>query len=155
MLLYAWMKYIIYNPSQHSDPVLWHDIGYCTSGNIQSYETVMIRARGNVHPTPVHPAVLGGEFVHADDEEGSGGVVVQRETSIFLPLVVFFCPYQGAEGHIAIFVIAEVLSITLPAIFIFTSEVKCLAFHTGNNSWALYTEQSCQSEKNLVICVIM
>lgn len=123
---------------------------YCTSGNIQLYETDVIGEEANVDPTPVRPAVLWDEFVHPDDEECFGGVVVQRETSPALPLVVFVCPYQRVEGHIVIVVIAEVLGIVPLVVFIFTSEVKSLAFHTSN-SGGFDTDQSCQSEKVVLV----
>lgn len=99
----------------------------------------------DIHPTPVCPAVRWEEFVHPDDEEGPGGVVKQKETSICLPLIVFLCPYQGIGGHIAVIVTAEVLMIVHPAIWIYTSEVKSLTFDTGN-SCGSDTDQSYQLE---------
>lgn len=102
-----------------------------------------------MHPTPVRPAVLQGEFVHTDNEEGSGVVVVQRETSIFV-FCMFFSTYQGLGGHIVIIVMAEVLSIALQAVSIVTSEVKSLSFHTSN-SCGFDTDQSCQSEKAVLV----
>lgn len=103
----------------------------------------MVRVDAAVHPTQVRPAVLHGEFVHRDNEEVSGGVVVQGETSVSHQLVVFVCPYQ-VTGHVAI-VVAEVLSVVPKGVWIVTPEVKSLAFHTGD-SFGFDTDQSCQSK---------
>lgn len=111
-----------------------------TLGNFQLYDQLW------VHPTPVRPTVPWGEFVQPHDEEGSGGVVEKRKTSISHRLDIFFCLYQDR-----IFVIAEVFNFALMAIFIFTFELNGLAFHTGNCS--LDTDQSCQWHKIIVSCV--
>jgi len=128
---------------------------YCTSGNIRFFETDVVSVQVDVHPTPVRPAVPWREVLQPDDEEGPGGVVVQRETPVFLPLVVVLCPYQVDGAHfviILIIVIAEVLSVVLLAIFIFTSEVKPLAFHNGH-SRGFDTDPSCRSGKKQDVLV--
>lgn len=117
---------------------------YCTSENIKLYETDIISMHGSLYPTPVCPIVFCLNFVHPDNEEGSSGIVIQRETTISHPLVLFVCPYQRTMGNMAV-IMAEVLSTTLLVILIFTSEVKCLAFHSCN-SFGFGTDQSCQPE---------
>lgn len=52
-----------------------------TSGNIELNDVDVVTVRDQVHPAPVRPAVLWHELVHPDGEEGSSGVVIQRETS--------------------------------------------------------------------------
>lgn len=60
-----------------------------TLGNVQVDHADMIRQLGELNSTPVRPAVVWVKFIHPDDEEGPGGVVVYREAPFFLPLVVF------------------------------------------------------------------
>lgn len=105
----------------------------------------MIGVWADVHPAPVDPTVARDKFVHSDDEEGPGGVVVQRETALRLPLVVFICPYQ-----VIVIVVkqAEVLGVALPAVWIFTAEVKCLTLHTVHLC-GYDTGQTCKNESVL------
>lgn len=104
----------------------------------------MIRVETDGHPAQVHPAVLRGQFVHPDNEEDSGGVVIQTEASVSYSLVVFVSPYQVFGGHI-VTIMAEVLTVVRTVVWIVTSKVEPLTFHTGNR-FGFHSDQSCQSE---------
>lgn len=110
---------------------------YCTFENPHFFDNEMVSAITDVHPTLVRPTVLCVQFVHSDDHEVSRGVVVQRETILFRPLVVYVCPDQTSR------LVAEVLSIALQVLWIFTREGKCLSF-PASYSCGLDTCQGCQ-----------
>ena len=72
------------------------------------YETDVIWLAANVYPAPICPTVLWDEFLHPDNEEGPVGVVIQGESAVSHPLVVFVCPYQVA-GRQVVGIRAEIL----------------------------------------------
>lgn len=122
---------------------------YCTSDHTELYDTDMIREGGDVHPTPVCPAVICNELVHPDDDKGPSGVVVQIEMAISLPLVVFVGPDQLSVGH-AVVNVVEVLETVLMILWIFTPEGKWLTLHTRHR-YGFDTCQTCRSKLKLLV----
>lgn len=108
-------------------------------------EVVSVRAK--VHPAPVRPGVLWHEVVHPDDEEGSGGVVIQRETSTSHQPLMAVCRYEGPGGD-AVVALAEVLLVDLTAILISTPEFQSLTLH---GSFCRDTDESCEPNYNVLV----